>query len=570
MKKQLLLWGTLVFCGILANAQKPQPVDYSSLIEEYRQLLKTEMPKNNIVGLSIALVDKNGIVWAEGFGYENLKDSIRATENSLYCIGSITKLFTGTAIMQLAENNKIDIDKPVTNYVPELKMKSLHGSINSITTRLILTHHSGFPSDLLGVNSDKESYKNVVKYLNEQYTAFPSNYLRIYSNIGYCFLGYEVEKVSHSDYPDYINKNIFMPLGMKSSFVATEPTSKKSVSKTYDSQKNEKDESYPWVVPAGGIFSSANDMGLFIKSWIQDNSPLLKSATIDSIFRPQNITIGFNLGSEYGISWELKKSKYNYRAEHGGSTLSYRAQVAINRSAGLGVIILSNSANAGSFTWRASEIVDKACAIKGIAEKIWPDFKPEAILDRKMNLADYQGNYGQNMSWYPLIRKDSALIGKPGNDSLSFKLQPSGFFGLAVKQGETWNDVPGQQFIFTKIDGENVFLAKAWGTWVVAAKQYPEQHINDLWKNRLGKYKVINFNNSSMFSDAELMIGENTLYISAKTPFSDHSMAMPFDVKSDSLAAVLGTNTYSGSLLQVHNENGIETLYFMGLILKKI
>lgn len=570
MKKIFFLSFILAGLNLALSAQKPATIDYSGLINEYRELIKSEMPKNNIAGLSIALVDKNGIIWAEGFGYENLEDSLKATENSIYCIGSITKLFTGTAMMQLAENNKIDIDKPVTKYVPELKMKSLNSSIDSITTRLIITHHSGFPSDLLGVNSDRENYKNVVNYLNEQYTAFPPHYLRIYSNIGYCFLGYEIEKISHSDYRDYISRNIFVPLGMKSSFFSDGSGSLKNVSRTYNYQKEQKDESYMWIIPAGGIYSSVKDMGMFIQSWLQDKSPLLKTETINSIFKPQNTNVSFNLGSEYGLGWDLKKTKYNYIAEHGGATLYYRAQIAVNRSAGLGVIILSNSANAGSFTWRASELVEKACAVKGVAEINLPVFNPEVVIDKNINLAEYQGNYGQNMSWFPLVMKDSALIGKPGNDSMAFKLQPSGYFGLAVKQGDKWADIPGQQFIFTNLSGEKVFLAPAWGVWVVAGKQYPQQNITETWKSRLGKYKVLNHNSSSMFSEAELLISENTLYIMARTPFSDQSMSMPFEIRSESLASVLGTATYSGSMLQARNENGVETLYFMGLVMEKI
>lgn len=152
---------------------------------------------------------------------------------------------------------------------------------------------------------------------------------------------------------------------------------------------------------------------------------------------------------------------------------------------------------------------------------------------------------------------------------MAFKLQPSGYFGLAVKQNENWNDIPGQQFIFTKLNGENVFLAPAWGNWVVAAKQYPEQTITEAWKKRLGKYKVLNHNGSSMLSEGELAIAENTLYIAGKIPFSDQPMAMPFEIKNEELALVLGTATYSGSILQVRNENGKELLYFMGLLMQK-
>ena len=570
MKKLVAIVLFLITGISLTLAQKAATVDYSALINEYRELIKTELPKNNIVGLSIALIDKNGIIWAEGFGYENLKDSIKASENSVYRIGSVTKLFTATALMQLSEKGKLDLDKPVTKYVPELNIKSLYGSIDEITTRLILTHQSGFPSDMFGVNSGRESYKNVVNYLNEQYTAFPPDYMRIYSNIGYCFLGYEIEKVSKSGYADYINRNIFARVGMKNSFISNESSNLGNVSKTYDYKKEEKDEPNLWIIPAGGIYSSVKDMGLFIQSWLKDKSPLLKTETINSIFNPQDTKVAFNLGSEYGIGWDLKRTKYNYVAEHGGATFYYRAQIAVNRYAGLGVIILSNSPGSDAFRWRASEIIEKACAIKGVAEMKLPDYNPESIINKKINLSEYQGNYGQNMSWYPLKRSDSALVGKPGNDSMAFKLNRLGYFGLAVKQGEQWTDIPGQQFIFTELNGEKVFLAPAWGTWVVAAKMYPQQIISDIWKKRLGKYKVLNYNSSSMFSEAELAITENTLCIQGITPFSDQPLGLPFDIKSDDLASSLGTSTYSGSMLQVRNDNGIEILYLMGLVLQKI
>jgi CubicO group peptidase (beta-lactamase class C family) len=189
-------------------------------------------------------------------------------------------------------------------------------------------------------------------------------------------------------------------------------------------------------------------------SLIDEYRDLIKTETINSIFTPQNTGVTFNLGSEYGIGWDMKRTRYNYVAEHGGATLYYRARIALNRYAGLGVIILSNSPGSDAFRWRASEIIDKACAIKGVAEKSLPGFNPESVIIRKINLAEYQGNYGQNLSWYPLKMKDSALIGKPGDDSMAFKLQTSGYFGLAVKQGEQWVDIPGQQFIFTELKGE--------------------------------------------------------------------------------------------------------------------
>jgi CubicO group peptidase (beta-lactamase class C family) len=568
MKKLILIALPAIIWIVSLNAQKTDATDYTSLIKEYRELLKTEMSKNKVVGLSIALVDKNGIIWSEGLGYENLEDSVKATDRTIYGIGSITKLFTATALLQLYEKKVIDIDKPVVQYVPELHIKSLYGNINSITTRMLMTHSSGFPSDLFGSDSERDSYKNVVKDLNKEYVAFPPSYLRCYSNIGYGFLGYELEKLGKEDYPVIIRKNIFEPLGMKGTFLIEDPASIKNTSKTYDGNMKRKDEGYKPNMPAGGIFSNVRDMSLFISSWLSDKSPLLSTKTINLALTPQNAG-KFNLGSEYGIGWDLKRSDYYYKAEHGGALVYYRSFISLNRYAGLGVIILTNSAAGGSITWRASELVDKACALKKVPYKRMGTFNADSIMDKKLILTQYAGNYGQNMSWYPLIARDSALIGKPGNDSLAFKLQPSGYFGLAVKQGDKWTDIPNQKFIFTKINGEKVFLAQAWGTWTVAAKQYPQQKISVDWIRRLGKYKVTNYNGSSMFSEAELAIGEKTLYITAMTQFSDQPMSMPFNIVNDTLASVLGTSTYSGSVLQVHNKNGKVTLHFMGLEMEK-
>jgi CubicO group peptidase (beta-lactamase class C family) len=555
----------LLFGSPALRAQKIDTSAYSQLIGDYRELIRSEIIKNKIAGLSIALVDKNGIIWAQGFGFENIEDSVKATENSLYGLGSISKLFTATGIMQMEERHRISIDKPVSNYVPEFNMKSIYGTINTITTRLLLSHHAGFPSDLFGSESAKESYKNLIPYLNREYTAFPSGYLRCYSNLGFCFLGYELDKLSKLNYDEYINRNIFTPLGMNNSLITSDPSQNGKICKTYDGELKQTDEPYIMNTPAGGIFSNVTDMALFIQSWLTDKSTLLREETIQNMFTPQCTNVKFNLGQEYGLGWELKRSDYDYRAEHGGALHFFRSQIAVNRYAGLGVIILCNSANGGAISWRASEILDKACACKKVEEKKLAPFVIDNLIQKQINLADYTGNYGQNLSWFPLKESNHSLVGKPGNDSMAFKLQADGYFGLAVKQADAWVDIPGQQFLFTELGGEKVFLARQWGTWVVAAKMYPEQQITPEWQKRIGKYKVINCSGSRMFSKAELSIAENTIFLSAITPFSDQPMCLPLDLKNETLATVLGTSTYSGSTLQVIKNDGEELIYFMGL-----
>ena len=92
--------------------------DYTHAREHISWLIRQEMSDANVTGLSIALVDENGIVWSEGFGYADKEAEIKATSDTVYNVGSITKIFTAAAAMQLAEQGKLDIDQPLQKYLP--------------------------------------------------------------------------------------------------------------------------------------------------------------------------------------------------------------------------------------------------------------------------------------------------------------------------------------------------------------------------------------------------------------------------------------------------------------------
>ena len=107
------------------------------------------MKANRIIGLSIALVDDQSVVWEQGFGFADKEKKLPATPETIYRLGSISKLFTATAAMQLADQGKLDIDKPVEVYLPEFSIKSRFTDAHAITPRNIMTHHSGLPRDYL-------------------------------------------------------------------------------------------------------------------------------------------------------------------------------------------------------------------------------------------------------------------------------------------------------------------------------------------------------------------------------------------------------------------------------------
>ena len=107
------------------------------------------MSKHDVTGLSIALVDDQQVIWARGFGFADKERNLPAAAETVYRVGSISKRFTATAAMQLAERGKLDIDRPLATYLPGFSIKSRFPEAGSITPRTLMTHHAGLPSDRL-------------------------------------------------------------------------------------------------------------------------------------------------------------------------------------------------------------------------------------------------------------------------------------------------------------------------------------------------------------------------------------------------------------------------------------
>ena len=156
MKGALSRWTILLLSVCIAGCSgaptRPESVgrgDYAKVAEYVSALVRHEMKKRDVTGLSIALVDDQRVVWAEGFGYADKAGNVPASPDTVYRVGSISKLFTATAAMQLAEREKMDIDRPLGDYLPGFSIRTRFTDAAPVTPRSIMTHHSGLPSDYL-------------------------------------------------------------------------------------------------------------------------------------------------------------------------------------------------------------------------------------------------------------------------------------------------------------------------------------------------------------------------------------------------------------------------------------
>ena len=344
----------ITLCACATPPQKPlhpKPGDYTHTKEYISWLIRQEMADADVTGLSIALVDEKGILWAEGFGYADKEVEIKATPDTIYNAGSISKIFTATAAMQLAEQGKLDIDQPLQKYLPEFTIKSRFGDTSKITPRNLMTHHSGLPCNWsLGmIVRDPGPFTESVTAMKDEYTAYPPDYIFTYSNLGMALLGAAVGKVGDGDYTGHISTHLLKPLSMDRSEFAPSTSSK-----SYHHGKVV--EALPMRdLPASGLNSSANDIAHFMQMLFSDGKfagkQILRPETLGKMYTVQNANVAMDFDSRVGLGWMLNSIEVpngGIVASHGGLTMNFHSLIAVLPEHKLGVVVLSNSTTAQS------------------------------------------------------------------------------------------------------------------------------------------------------------------------------------------------------------------------------
>jgi len=190
-----------------------QPADkYAEQIKTFEAFVKTQMEADRMTGLSVAFM-KDDLVWAKGYGFADLENQVPATEKSAYRLASVTKPMTATAIMQLVEKGKIDLDAEVQTYVPYFPKKPW-----PITVRQLLGHLGGISHyqnyDLEGHFKDHKNTKAAIAvFENFDLIAEPGTKYN-YSSYGYNLLGAVIEGASGQSYSEYMRQNVWAPLAM--------------------------------------------------------------------------------------------------------------------------------------------------------------------------------------------------------------------------------------------------------------------------------------------------------------------------------------------------------------------
>jgi CubicO group peptidase (beta-lactamase class C family) len=219
----------LLMSSDIASSQAPR--NFAQVRREFKTYYEQEMRKNGIVGSSFMLIQDNQIIAQELFGLANQEKQQPVDENTIYHWASITKTFTGIAIMQLRDRNLIKLEDPIIKYLPELReVHNPFGDMGEITLKQLMSHCAGFRSPTWPWGGDKDWQPHEPRHWSQIAAMLPYTEILFkpgskfsYSNPGIIFLGRVIELITGDDYEVYIDKNIFKPLEMYRSYFDKTP-----------------------------------------------------------------------------------------------------------------------------------------------------------------------------------------------------------------------------------------------------------------------------------------------------------------------------------------------------------
>jgi CubicO group peptidase (beta-lactamase class C family) len=586
----VLIFCLMLQCGSYAQSntlkEKQMNTTRNELAIRLKDYIQKEMSHRKIVGLSVAIVDSNGILLSDGFGKADKENDILADDSTLFPIASITKTFTGIAIMQLVEQGLIDLDKPIGTYIEELSLPN--NEENIITTRMLLTHHSGIQGDIFynwylpNVSKDPLIYEQVVNLINEAGTIFTPGKLHSYCNAGYSLLGVLIHKVSGTPYVEYIRSNILSPLKMTNSIVFAGENSNAFISKGYDKRKVT-EMPMKLGIPAGGIALSANDAAKYMMAIINSyhsNSALLNAVTMKKMMTQQNSNVILDKGFSIGFTWFLQDpiGEYTKYAAHRGELPPYHAMMTILPELKMGVLISVNNNKAAT---APDEMTHKIIAdlYEYYTGKALPIKEPEKIIPLNMEqIKEYEGTY-PNVYFGPMTVKlkgkklflKSSVIPIPlsliplADSTFAVKAKLFGFIPLPIKLLKAlkveFRENEGDKYLYFII--QNSMLNP---NIKVESFDLPQDYIS-----YSGKYKVINMENSDrVVKNIKVDIKNSREYGILKYTFlGRHKFNLVISPIDKQNARIAGIGSFLGDKIHWETSDGKVLMYWSGLILEK-
>jgi CubicO group peptidase (beta-lactamase class C family) len=524
-------------------------------------------------GVSIALVDSQGTVFSTGAGLADPLLRIPASGTTRYRAGSIAKLFTATGIMQLEERHAVDIDQPAWLYLPGFAIGNRFTDLNLITLRNLLTHSGGLPCDIAKGMWSEQPFTRVADLLDREYVAYPPDYVTAYSNVGYSLLGHVIAAESGYSFSEYMERQLFSPLGMVDSEFVAKPEPSPRLARGHRGRTAA--EPLPIRdVPALGLVTSANDLAQFL-DWVLNGpeSRLLMRGTLAQMLTVQNADIALDFDARVGLGWSLDKGSLRYAgsvARHGGNTPLYTAELIALPDYKLAVAVLTNRGEARAEVRYLAETALRI-ALESRHGLVPPAHSaPPALRSAAAVPSDAAGRY---MTELGIIRVDphakvlhAERIGGPyplrGYANGAFGVQPAGIGRDAAAE---LRGLARLRFTAERINGRDVLVAHTGEQSRLFGDRVPDDAVPAAWRGYLGRYRVVNGDAAVAVEDVALREADDLLFLEYRMPaLSPLLVRQPLGPVTDREAIVLGLGRACGDTVMASMAGNRRHLHFSG------
>ena len=584
----LLLFLLLSMVTACDEERAKKIIEFNKQMDTY---IQTRLADKHTAGLSIAVVDDQGQIMCRGFGVANQAEQLPANGMTLYRMQSVSKMFTGVAVMQLVEKGKIDLDAPVRNYIDGFSTQDAVSA--DITVRDLLCHQSGFPREKLsGAQASDgfpaEDYHALIPYLQTTYLAYKPNYRTYYSNIAFSVLGILVEKVSGEDFCDYVHNHILQPTDMLTSDFKYRPGMEGLVSTYYQDAVDYQEVKLKDMrdIPAGDLFSSAIDMSFFLDMLLNNGAVpegrILEAGSLEAMFEIQNsdldIDLPFDGGQCVGLASFLSNPYLDYAggyAGHLGGGEGFTALKMLTEHK-IGVVVLANSSNALS-AQDVEEISDEALIraltiFKGIEQPPTPPMPPTEEITPEQ-IAEMSGTYAVSMFGDITI--------EAGNGGLVMKTA-MGDFDL-IRHTDGWYSIREANFPYKRVTvrpykGQRVFFGEELRHTdclrvSIGEEVLPLEDLSPSWLTRMGVYEKIDEENTSipkilLSMDPQKKLFRLAIFVSSNDAVPPLlTVVEPFN---NDVLTIKGHGTFGNEKVVFHMQGDQQLLSVDGYTFKKI
>ncbi len=307
------------------------------------------MLQANVPGLSIAVVDDQGVLWSEGFGYTDWDRKTPVTADTLFSIQSMSKSFTATAIMFAAQDGLLDLDAPITTYLPNFHVNSIFEEHpeQKITLRMLLSHTAGLVHEApVGGNSDLpgHTFEEHIASISDTWLRSPVGTRYDYSNLGIDLAGYILQVRSGMPFIQYVQEKVLAPLGMVSSTLDINQV-RATPGRAIGHGPFPLRPPVGWLlIPSGGVWTTANDMARYLQFHINGGAlggtRLLRQDLAETMYTPPNPAAS---AAEYALGISVNDHQGTRCIQHGGGGFGFNSYMVWYPELKLGVVVLANA-----------------------------------------------------------------------------------------------------------------------------------------------------------------------------------------------------------------------------------